>query len=170
LLECLNSPPRLAAHLRAVHDVAFHLADWAERRYPSLSFDRQAVLFGAATHDIGKTVHIGELSRPGSAHEEAGRELLLAHGISPELARFAGTHASWTRLGIDVEDLMVSVADKIWKNKRVAGLEDLLITRLAEASGREIWAELIALDEVLERIGSGSDQRLAFQASFPVRN
>jgi hypothetical protein len=38
-------------------------------------------------------------SPPGSAHEEAGRQLLLAHGISPELARFAATHASWTRPG-----------------------------------------------------------------------
>jgi hypothetical protein len=31
---------------------------------------RDAVLFGAATHDIGKTVHIDELSGPRSAHEE----------------------------------------------------------------------------------------------------
>jgi hypothetical protein len=54
------------------------------------------VLLGAATHDIGKAVHIAELSGPGSAHEEAGRQLLLAHGVSPELARFAASHASWT--------------------------------------------------------------------------
>ena len=47
------------------------------------------MLFGAATHDIGKTMHVAELSAPGSEHEEAGRQLLLAHGISPELARFA---------------------------------------------------------------------------------
>lgn len=80
---------------------------------PPLAFDRDAVLFGAATHDIGKTVHPGELSGPGSAHEEAGRQLLLDCGISPELARFAATHASWTRPGTRTEDLMVSMADKI---------------------------------------------------------
>ena len=113
LLRDLDAPPRLAAHLRAVHDVAYQLVDWIAQRYPALQFDRDAVLFGAATHDIGKIAHIAELSGPGSAHEEAGRELLLAQGISPELARFAGTHAAWTGPDIGIEDLMVSVADKI---------------------------------------------------------
>lgn len=169
LLWRLDAPPRLAAHLRAVHDVAYQLADWTEQRRPPLPFNREAVLFGAATHDIGKTVYTAELSGPGSAHEEAGRELLLAHGISAELARFAATHASWTRPDIGIEDLLVSMADKIWKNKRVPGLEDLVIARLAQASGRETWEEFIALDEILERISEGSDQRLSFQASFPVQ-
>ena len=117
---------------------------------------------------IGKTVHVGELSGPGSAHEEAGRELLLARGVSPDLARFAATHASWTRTGITVEDLMVSVADKAWKNKRVPELEDLLAARLTKASGRDGWDELIALDSLLEVIGDSADERLAFQAAFPV--
>jgi hypothetical protein len=63
---------------------------------------------------------------------------------------------------------MVSVADKIWKNKRVPELENLLLARLAESSGREPWEELIALDVLLERIADGADQRLAFQSSFPV--
>jgi hypothetical protein len=80
---------------------------------------------------------------------------------------FAATHASWTRPGTGTDDLMVSLADKIWKNKRVPELENLFIARLAESSGREAWAELIALDELLERIGDGADRRLAFQASFP---
>jgi hypothetical protein len=78
LLRDLDAPPRLAAHLRAVHDVAHQLVDWTARRHPAPRFDRDAVLFGAATHDVGKAVHPAELSGPGSAHEEAGRELLLA--------------------------------------------------------------------------------------------
>ncbi|WP_344465771.1 HD domain-containing protein [Kitasatospora kazusensis] len=168
LLESLDAPPRLAAHLRAVHDVAHQLVDWAERHHPALDFDREAVLFGAATHDVGKTVHLTELSAAGSAHEEAGRALLLAHGVSPRLARFAGTHASWTAPDIAVEDLLVSLADKIWKNKRVQELEDLVVTRLAAASGRSAWEEFMMLDDLLGRIGDGADQRLAFQASYPV--
>ncbi|WP_377273902.1 HD domain-containing protein [Peterkaempfera sp. SMS 1(5)a] len=167
LLE-LGSPPRLAAHLRAVHDVAHQLVGWVEQRRPAVDFDREAVLFGAATHDVGKTVHPAELSGPGSAHEEAGRTLLLDRGFSLQLARFAATHASWTEPHIGFEDLMVSLADKIWKNKRVTDLEDLVVARLAEASGRAAWEEFSALDEVLARIGDGADQRLAFQASFPV--
>jgi hypothetical protein len=95
------------------------------------------MFFGAATHDIGKTIHLAELSAPGCEHEEAGRQLLLARGISPGPARFAATHATWTRPGITVEDLMVSVADNAWKNKRIPGLEDLLVARLARASGRD---------------------------------
>ncbi|WP_406351887.1 HD domain-containing protein [Streptomyces sp. NBC_00658] len=169
LLRKLDAPPRLAAHLRAVHDVAHRLVDWLEEWQPALRFDRDAVLFGAATHDIGKTAHVGELSGPGSAHEEAGRELLLAQGVSAELARFAGTHAAWTGPDIGIEDLLVSVADKIWKNKRVQELEDLVVARLAEASGRTRWEEFLAFDDVLGALGEGADQRLAFQASYPVR-
>ncbi|MEV6484342.1 HD domain-containing protein [Streptomyces sp. NPDC051576] len=168
LLPRLGSPPRLAAHLRAVHDVAHQLVDWVERRCPAVPFDREAVLFGAATHDVGKTVHVSELSGPGAAHEEAGRTLLLGHGVPPELARFAATHASWTRSTVGLEDLLVSLADKVWKNKRVPDLEDLVVARLAEATGRAVWEEFLALDEVLTGIGDGADARLAFQSSFPV--
>jgi hypothetical protein len=168
LLRSLDAPPRLAAHLRLVHDVAYELADWTERRYPELSFDRAAVLFGAATHDIGKTAHIEELSGPGSAHEEAGRRLLLAHGVEPEWARFAGTHATWAEPGTGVEDLLVALADKVWKNKRVRELEDLVVGRLAEVSGRPVWEEFLALDDLLGPLGADADRRLAFQAAHPV--
>ncbi|MER7929131.1 HD domain-containing protein [Streptomyces sp. NPDC096057] len=168
LLSELDSPPRLAAHLRAVHDVAHQLLTWLERHYPAVVVDREAVLFGAATHDVGKSVHVSELSGLGSAHEEAGQALLLRHGISPELARFAATHASWAGSSVGLEDLLVSLADKIWKNRRVPGLEDLVVARLAEATGRAVWEEFLALDEVLARIGDGADERLAFQASFPI--
>ncbi|HEX9033524.1 MAG TPA: HD domain-containing protein, partial [Streptosporangiaceae bacterium] len=157
LLQDLDAPPRLAAHLRAVHDVACQIADWVVRQYPALEVDREAVLYGAATHDIGKAVHVAELSGPGSEHEEAGRLLLLAHGVRPELARFAATHAAWDCPEIQVEDLLVSLADKIWKDKRVPELEDLVVTRLAAASGRSAWEEFLALDDLLTTIGQDAD-------------
>jgi hypothetical protein len=168
LLEELQAPPRLAAHLRLVHHVACQLADWTDARHPALGYDRDAMLFGAATHDIGKAAFQAEITGPGSSHEEAGRQLLLSHGVSAELSRFAATHASWDAPGIEVEDLMVSVADKIWKNKRVPDLEGLLVARLARASGRDAWQEFAGLDTLLEAIGDGADDRLAFQASFPA--
>ncbi|MEU3556910.1 HD domain-containing protein [Streptomyces fragilis] len=168
LLTALDCPPRLAAHLRAVHDVVHTLVEWTERRLPSGSLDREAVLFGAATHDVGKTVHRAELSGPGSAHEEAGRTLLLARGIDAGRARFAATHASWTAAEAGLEDLLVSLADKAWKNKRVPDLEDLVVARLAEASGRAAWEEFADLDDLLTAVGEDADRRLAFQASFPV--
>jgi hypothetical protein len=118
-----------------VHDVAGELAGWLEPHYPGLAFSPEAVLFGAATHDIGKTRYLAELSGPGSEHEEYGRELLLAHGFSAQLARLAATHASWTAPDVGLEDLVVSVADKIWKNKRVPELEDLLVTGWRRPAG-----------------------------------
>jgi hypothetical protein len=148
--------------------VACRLVGWLEESHPSAVVDHEAVLFGAATHDIGKTAHVAELSGPGSAHEEAGRALLIGRGVSPELARFAATHASWTRPDVALEDLLVSLADKIWKNRRVPDLEDLVVARLAAVTGRAVWEEFIALDEVLSRIGDGADERMAFQASFPI--
>ncbi|MFI0510137.1 HD domain-containing protein [Streptomyces sp. WSLK1-5] len=170
LLRALDAPPRLAAHLRLVHDVAHQLLAWLEGRYPApaLPLDREAVLFGAATHDVGKAAHVGELSGSGSAHEETGRRLLLEHGVAPELARFAATHASWTLPDIGLEDLLVSLADKIWKNKRVPELEDLVVRRLAKVSGRPVWEEFLALDDALTAVGEGAQERLAFQASYPV--
>ncbi|SFG84588.1 HD domain-containing protein [Amycolatopsis regifaucium] len=167
LLEKLAAPPRLAAHLRAVHDVACSLADWLEKQHPELPFDREAALFGAATHDIGKTSHLEELSGPGSAHEQAGYELLLSQGIDEERARFARTHASWGA-DVGVEDLLVSTADKVWKAKRVNDLEQLLVDRLAVASGQPTWEVFMALDDVLDRIAAAADGRLAFQSRHPV--
>jgi hypothetical protein len=168
LLEALDAPPRLAAHLRAVHDVAHQLADWVERHHPAVEFDRSAVLFGAATHDIGKTTCVDELSGPGSEHERVGYEILLAQGVPENLARFARTHASWTEPGIRIEDLLVSLADKAWKAKRVADLEQLVVDHVARAGGQEGWEVFMALDDELGRIAEGADGRLAFQSSHPV--
>ncbi|MFJ1753739.1 HD domain-containing protein [Kitasatospora sp. NPDC088134] len=167
LLAEVGAPPRLVAHLRLVHDVAVRLADWTAVHCPELAFDRAAVLFGAATHDIGKAVHRAELSGPGSAHEPAGRELLLAAGTPPELARFAAGHASWGPAS-GVEDLLVSLADKVWKDKRLPELEDLLLDALVRAGGGERWSHFLALDEELTAIGAAAGARLAYQARFPV--
>ncbi|WP_031074049.1 HD domain-containing protein [Streptomyces sp. NRRL WC-3742] len=166
LLAGAGAPPRLLAHLALVHEVAERIADFCERQ--GLAFDREAVLFGAATHDIGKTLHPEELSVPGSLHEPAGHELLLARGVPERLARFAGTHGSWGEPGVTVEDLLVSLADKVWKDKRVRDLEDLVVRHLAAATGREPWETFLALDDLLTAVGEDAPRRLAVQAAHPV--
>jgi HD superfamily phosphodiesterase len=170
IVERLDAPPRLAAHLRIVHDVAWRLTDRLVRGFPALGFDREAVLFGAASHDIGKVVHPRELSGPGHAHEPAGYDLLRQHGVDERLARFARTHAAWAAPEVTVEDLLVSVADKIWKGCRVEDLERLVVERIVadRDAGVDRWQVLIDVDDLLEEIAAGADQRLAFQASFPV--
>jgi HD domain-containing protein len=170
LLRQLSAPPRLAAHLRAVHDVARQLTDWLTSRHHSLYFDRDAVLFGAATHDIGKILHVEELSGPGKLHEPAGQQLLLEAGVDPKLARFAATHGSWTADGIELEDLLVSLADKVWKAKRIVELEQLVVDRLVSASGQEAWEVFLELDDQLGTLAEGADVRLAFQNSYPIRS
>jgi hypothetical protein len=164
LLRALDAPPRLGAHLRAVHDVAWTLTDVLGRRRPDLEFDTTAVLFGAATHDIGKVVHVAELSAPGHRHEEAGRDLLLRYGVPAHLARFAGNHGSWDAPEVTLDDLLVSLADKVWKGARITGLED----RVGAHLGGAPWEAFLVLDDVLQGLAAGADERLAFQAAHPV--
>ncbi|GII29105.1 HD domain-containing protein [Planotetraspora mira] len=168
LLLDMEAPPRLAAHLRAVHDTACLLVDAIAGAYPLLPFDTTQVLFGAATHDVGKVIHVGELSGPGSAHEQAGYELLLARGVDERAARFARNHATWTPPDISTEDLLVSLADKIWKAKRVQDLEDRLVGRLCQASGEDPWQAFMTLDDILSDLAGDADARLAFQARHPI--
>ncbi|GAB2571300.1 phosphohydrolase [Paractinoplanes abujensis] len=169
LLAGLGAPRRLVAHLRLVHDVAASIVDWLGDNHPELVVDREAVLFGAATHDIGKTVHVEELSAPGTRHEAAGHRLLLSRGVPERLARFAGTHGSWSAEGVELEDLLVSLADKVWKAQRVDDLERLIVDRLARASGREPWEVFLGLDDRLTALGDEADERLAFQNNHPIR-
>jgi hypothetical protein len=151
-----------------VHDVAGILVGWVRQHYPGVRFDAAAVVFGAAVHDIGKVVHVEELSGPGSAHEQAGYELLLAQGVEEAYARFARTHALWDAENVGVEDLLVSLADKAWKAKRVPELEKRVTDVLAAASGEPSWQVFMSLDDLLDRIAVGADGRLAFQSAYPV--
>ncbi|MFI1093837.1 nitroreductase family deazaflavin-dependent oxidoreductase [Streptomyces sp. NPDC020917] len=92
LVSALSCPPRLAAHLRAVHDAAHRLVGRLEEHCPGLDFDREAVLFGAATHDVGKTVHVAasQVRRchripviRGPRRRAAGRPRTFTHTLGP---------------------------------------------------------------------------------------
>jgi hypothetical protein len=168
ILRDLNAPPRLAAHLRAVHDVAWSLTDALGTRWPALDFDTTAVLFGAATHDVGKVVHVAELTGPGREHEEEGRGLLLRYGVPAHLARFAGTHGSWDDPDLGTEDLLVTLADKVWKAKREPALEQLLVDRIAATAAVPAWQAFADLDEILDGLAAAADDRLTFQSAFSV--
>jgi HD domain-containing protein len=156
LLRALAAPARLGAHLRVVHDVAWTLTDVLGRRRPEVDFDTTAVLFGAATHDIGKVVHRSELAGPGSAHEAAGEELLLRYGVPAHLARFAASHGSWAAPDATLDDLLVSLADQISKGSRVPGLEH----RVTGFTGH--------LTDVLDLLAADAPNRVAFQLSYPL--
>ncbi|MGX1778141.1 phosphohydrolase [Nocardia brasiliensis] len=168
LLVEAGAPPRLGATLRLVYDVACQLIDWLQLYYRSAPIDAAAVMFGAATYDIGKVAHPEELSAPGSAHEDAGYRLLLAHGIGADLARFCLTHARWEESYCELDDLLVSLAAKICTAERVPELEQLVVRHLAAACDTEPWVVFLDLNDELTRIALDAGHRRAFQARYPI--
>ncbi len=168
LLMTLHAPARLGAHLRLVHDVAQRLMrSWVET-FPAVAVNDEAVEFGAAIHDIGKVIHPEELIGPGHAHEAAGQLLLLDHGITDELARFAGTHADWHRPAATLDELLVSLADQIWRGRRQPDLEQRIIGHVTEASDKPSWQVFLSLDDIATDIAKDAETRLAFQSRFPA--
>jgi hypothetical protein len=164
LCDKLNVTQRLLVHLQIVHDTAADLVEGLKSAFPNLPFDGDAVFFGAATHDLGKVLHPGEITGPGHRHEDDGPGLLIQCGVSESLARFAKTHARW---GDNIEDMIVALADAVWKGKRVERLENALLTAIVVGTGFAEWEVVVRLDEIIEPIAAGADQRL-IQHSLPV--
>ncbi len=168
LFHRLKVPPRLVAHLTLVHDVAATLVEELQKQWPDLSYDKQAMLIGAATHDFGKIIHTAELTKPGTFHEESGPTLLIENGVPEQYARFARTHGRWDQEPVTVEDLLVALADKIWRGQRNEKLEIAVSQRIAIATNQELWQVYAELDTILAAIAEQADQRLAWQARHPV--
>ncbi len=163
LLERQNAPERLKRHLRIVHMVAFDLLSKLKEVFPLIPIYEKLVLFGAATHDIGKIVVEEELYRNGNKHEVIGMKMLISFGFSEAEARFAKTHGNWIDKDLEIEDLLVCLSDKIWKGKRILELEELICKRISIISKQNYWSVYVALDSIIERIALGADQRIAWQ-------
>lgn len=162
VFQTFTVPQRLYAHLMIVHDVANKLLEEINRTWGSLNINKNLVLFGAATHDIGKTIYTNELSEAGYKHEQAGLQLLLSLGISEKKSKFAASHSSWSE-NSTLEELLVSLADKIWKGNRVQDLEDLLIERISTETKTERWNTFSLPDSIIDDITKDADKRLSFQ-------
>jgi len=161
LLERLGAPRRLLVHHGLVVEAATALLEGLAR-FES-HFDGALVLVGTALHDVGKLLHPAEMDGPGHEHEQAGRALLEAEGLTT-LARFAVSHAQWDAPDVPLEDQLVALADKLWKGKRVAALERVVVERLAGRTGEDFWAVFIEADAVFEAVAAGADDRLARSA------
>lgn len=168
LLKALDAPPRLVAHLTLVHDMAYRLTEELHSAWPAVAYDRELVLLGAATHDIGKVIHRKELSGPGNLHEEAGPPLLREHGFPEAVCRIASTHGRWhTAPLISLEDLLVALADAVWCGRRDTQLEEAVVTTLVKCSREEKWSVHLRLDDMLTRLTEGAERRVLWQASHP---
>jgi putative nucleotidyltransferase with HDIG domain len=167
LLRQVAAPPRLVAHLILVHDVAATLIDRLLAAFPEISLRREEVLFGASIHDIGKATNRSELIRSGAEHERRGLELLRSMGVSAERARFAYTHGNWdTEPNVKLEDLVVALADKCWKGKRVDELESKIAALLSVASTKPEWQCFAELDKIIQELTNDADERLTWQGAF----
>ncbi len=159
LLTNLNAPSRLVAHLTLVHDVAFEILEAFQKHWPNLVIDREAVLFGPSTHDIGKVLHPHELCGPGNRHEEDGPALLEKCGFSPDRSRFARTHGSWDHEpNLDLEDFVVALSDHAWKGSRNDKLESKVASIIATTLGLETWKVFLTLDNILVEIASRAEE------------
>lgn len=167
LLQQLEVPPYLLAHLVLVHDTARRLTEAVQQRWPDLALDAELVHFGAAIHDLGKVTHPEEMSGPGKNHHQAGVDLLQQLGVEGERLRFARTHGAWQEHeDLVIEDLLVSLADVAWAGGRRQELEDQITQRLARVDGRELWETFMDLDDILIEITREGELRLVWQTQF----
>jgi hypothetical protein len=166
ILEKREASPRLIAHHFLVHAAACDLTSALVNLWPGLNFDVEAVLFGAASHDIGKVLVPQELSEPGKRHESLGWELLLEASIPRQLARFAETHGQGAQ-NERIEDLLVCLADKCWKGKREDELEERLVTVISNSLKIDFWDAHPEFVSLVDSIAASADMRLAIQSSFP---
>ena len=68
-------------------------------------------------------------------------------------------------MGIEIEDLLVALADKLWKGKRDDELERLVAEAIARDTEREAWDVVSALDSICEEIAAEGPARLARSAA-----
>ncbi len=158
LLRELRASAWLVRHHELVLEAATALA--GRLRTLGVAFDASRVLLGAVLHDVGKIRHPGEMSGPGHQHEQAGLALLRGQGVSADIAGFCVTHASWNEPERTIEDLLVALADKLWKGRREETLEARILEALLEATGGERWALFSELDAICDEIASEGAERL----------
>jgi len=163
LFNDLNVPALLRWHSILVHDVAAELLDSLGQCFQNLGLDDQAILQGVALHDLGKILHPEELIGPGKQHEIDGPQFLEENRIEPHIARFARTHGSWKHEMVGLDDLVIALADNLWKGQRNEQLEALVIEVIAKQMSQEKWLVFGQLDEIFTEVASKGASRLAMQ-------
>jgi HD domain len=158
-LKELGAVDRLIQHVQLVGEAAEELI--AQLQTLGLSFDVEWVRLGVAFHDVGKILHPLELVEKGTQHEAAGELLLLAQNVDPKVARCCKSHGQWQNMECSFEELVVALADHLWKGKRNVELEHLVIDRAAGMLQQDYWDLFVVLDSGFEAIAAGGHIRLS---------
>lgn len=159
VLRALEAPVRLVTHARLVLEAGDAIL--ASVASVGVTVDRDLVRAGVVLHDAGKALHPAELDGAGDRHEAEGERVLLARGVEARLARVCRSHAKWKDMECSAEELLVALADKLWKGARVAELEARVVDALAMRAGRDRWEMFVPLDDAFEQVAAGADDRLA---------
>ena len=158
LLDVLGAPEHLKTHARLVGEAAELIIEKCDEM--GFPIDGNFVRIGTAIHDVGKIVHTNEMTGPGSEHEPGGEKMLLQQGVDPAIARCCLSHARWASMECSIEELLIALADKLWKGKRVEELELKIIDRLALLNVSDRWDIFAELDGHFEEIAAGGHERL----------
>lgn len=161
LLKSLGASDHLVRHhalvLEAADELIGGLFSGATRGASPV--DAELVRMGAAVHDAGKIVHPNEMTGPGNLHEQDGGPLLERAGAG-HLSRFCETHARWRGRALPIEDLLVALADVVWKGRRCDELEERVVRALAETRGETFWAVYVGALEVFDSVRAYGPDRL----------
>lgn len=158
-LKQLDAPSRLIRHVRLVGEAADLLIQKLNQM--NVDFDEKFIRLGVAFHDTGKIIHPQEFFSPGNLHEADGEKLLISKGVNPKLARCCISHANWKTMKCSFEELIIALADKLWKGKREVDLEKAVIKRTSNLINQDFWELFIELDSHFENIASQGEERLA---------
>jgi predicted hydrolase (HD superfamily) len=137
LLLDLEAPNRLLKHVQLVNEAAEFIFNKLTALH--LEFDQHFVELGIIIHDAGKIIYQNELDYSGFEHEVAGEKLLLENEVQLQIARCCLSHARWESMTCSFEELLVALADKLWKGKRIDQLELKIIDAVAEKLNQNRW-------------------------------
>ena len=147
-LKSQQAPERLIKHHQLVVEAAEEIIIGLKDNFSNLDCNHSLVLIGSAIHDAGKIIFTNEISGAGNKHELAGEKYLINLGIPPEIARFSRTHALWNDRENTLEDLLVALADKLWKGCRNEKLEALVIKKISDLIAKDFWDVFIIADSL----------------------
>ena len=159
-LRSQQAPERLLKHHQLVVEAAKEIIVGLKNNFPDLDCNYQQVLLGSAIHDAGKIIFTEEICAGGNNHELAGEKLLIELGIPANIARFCRTHACWNDSGNTLEDLLVALADTLWKGCRNEQLEQIAIAKISSSIQKDFWDIFILADSLFEEISDRGTDRL----------
>jgi hypothetical protein len=159
LLQHLGASAHLIQHVKLVGEAAESLI--SSFKQFDIAFDADWIRLGVVFHDVGKILHPSELVQKGNQHEATGEILLLANNVDPKIARCCLSHGQWQQMECSFEELVVALADNLWKGKRNTELEHKVITTVAELSCQDYWDIFLGLDREFEEVAAKGDLRLS---------